>query len=179
MSGPSSADQRGLRFRRPTPDDHSAIVAVVDEWWGGRQMRALLPRLWFEHFAGTSWIAEDAVDGRLTGFLVAFLSPDRLGTAYIHMVAADPNRRRNGIGRGLYEQAFADFAARGARRVVAVTWPGNRTSVAFHRSMGFRVDDGPGTSPIYGTPAHADHDGPGEDRVVFLRDLAERTTPSS
>lgn len=171
MSGPSSGDQRGLRFRRPTPDDHSAIVAVVDEWWGGRQMRALLPRLWFEHFAGTSWIAEDAVDGRLAGFLVAFLSPDHPGTAYIHMVGANPNRRRSGIGRALYERAFEDLSARGARRVVAVTWPGNRTSVAFHRSMGFRVDDGPGTSPIYGTPAHADHDGPGEDRVVFLRDL--------
>jgi ribosomal protein S18 acetylase RimI-like enzyme len=172
MSGGTTRDGTpGLRFRRPTPEDHAAIVEVVDEWWGGRRMRALLPRLWFEHFAGTSWIAEDAADGRLVGFVVAFLSPDHPGTAYIHMVGADPNRRRGGVGRALYEQVFEDLQARGATRVKAVTWPGNRISVAFHRSMGFRVDDGPGTSPIYGTPAHPDHDGPGEDRVVFTRDL--------
>ena len=56
-------------------------------------------------------------------------------------------------------------------RVTAVTWPGNRISIAFHRSVGFAVDDGPGTQSIYGTPAHVDHDGDGEDRVVFLLDL--------
>ena len=40
-----------LRFRRPTEADHAQVVDVVDEWWGGRKMRALLPRLWFRHFS--------------------------------------------------------------------------------------------------------------------------------
>ena len=53
----------------------------------------------------------------------------------------------------------------------AITWPGNRQSVAFHTSIGFRVDDGPGTQNLYGTPAYADYDGDGDDRVVFTRDL--------
>lgn len=136
-------------------------------------MRALLPRLWFEHFAGTSWIAEDD-DRRVVGFLVAFLSPDQPGTAYVHLVGTEPNRRRTGIGRMLCERAFADLAGRGAHRVTSITWPGNRIAVAFHRSMGFRVDDGPGTGPIYGTPARPDHDGPGDDRVVFIRELEAR-----
>jgi ribosomal protein S18 acetylase RimI-like enzyme len=168
----AGADAPGsdLRLRRPIPGDHPAVVAVIDEWWGGRRMSALLPRLWFEHFSGTSWISEDA-DGRLLGFLVAFVSADHPDTACIHMVGADPNRRRAGIGRTLYERAFEDLAARGARRVTCITWPGNRISIAFHRALGFRVDDGPGTTPIYGTPAHPDHDGPGDDRVVFVRDL--------
>ena len=30
-------------------------------------------------------------------------------------------------------------------RITAVTWPGNRSSIAFHRAIGFQVDDGPGT----------------------------------
>ena len=34
---------------RPTTP---TIVELVDEWWGGRRMRALLPRLWFQHFTG-------------------------------------------------------------------------------------------------------------------------------
>lgn len=159
-----------IDFRRPTADDHPRIVAVVDEWWGGRSLRHLLPRLWLEHFNGTSWIAE-RTDGRLAGFIVGFVSQDDPTIAYAHMIASDPNRRRGGVGRSLYERFFADARAAGARRVHAVTWPGNRTSIAFHRAMGFAVDDGPGTVPIYGTPAHPDHDGDGEDRVVFTRDL--------
>lgn len=166
-----AGDLADLTFRRPTEADHPRVVGVIDDWWGGdRGLRHLLPRLWLEHFRGTSWIAERA-DGRLAGFLVAFISQDDPATGYVHMIAAEPSRRRRGLGRSLYERAFADLAGRGAKRVLAVTWPGNRTSIAFHRAIGFRVDDGPGTQRLYGTPAHPDHDGPDEDRVVFIRDL--------
>jgi ribosomal protein S18 acetylase RimI-like enzyme len=160
----------GLTFRRPTAADHPRIVDVIDEWWDGRNMRRLLPRLWLEHFSGTSWIAERD-GGRLAGFIVAFVSQDDPTTGYVHMIAAEPGRRRRGLGRSLYERAFTDLAERGAKRVVAVTWPGNRTSVAFHRAIGFHIDDGPGTQRLYGTPAHPDHDGQDEDRVVFSREL--------
>jgi ribosomal protein S18 acetylase RimI-like enzyme len=159
-----------ISLRRPTEHDHPRVVGVVDEWWGGRRMRALLPRLWFQHFTGTSWIAE-LDGGRLAGFVVAFISPDDPTTGYVHMVGADPNRRRSGIGRRLYQQVFDDLAARGVRRVKAITWPGNRQSVAFHRAMGFRVEEGDGTQNLYGTPAYPDYDGEGDDRVVFIRDL--------
>jgi L-amino acid N-acyltransferase YncA len=87
------------------------------------------------------------------------------------MIASDPNLRRRRIGARLYERFFEDARAAGTTRVTAVTWPGNRISIAFHRAMGFAIDDGPGTTPVYGTPSHVDHDGPGEDRVVFHRDL--------
>ena len=53
-----------LRFRRPTEADHAQIVGQVDDWWGGRRLHDILPRLWFQHFTGTSWVVEDA-DGRL------------------------------------------------------------------------------------------------------------------
>jgi ribosomal protein S18 acetylase RimI-like enzyme len=163
-------DLADLTFRRPNESDHPRVVDVIDDWWGDRRMRHLLPRLWFEHFSGTSWIVERPA-GRLAGFVIAFLSQDDPATGYVHMIAAEPNLRRRGLGRSLYERAFADLGARGATRVRAVTWPGNRTSIAFHRALGFRVDDGPGTQRLYGTPAHPDHDGPDEDRVVFSRDL--------
>ncbi len=159
-----------LRFRRPTEADHPVVVAVVDEWWGGRRVRALLPRLWFQHFAGSSWIVESE-DGRLQGFLVGFVSPDHPTEAYVHMVGTNPNRRKRGLGRALYERFFDDARAKGAGRVKAVTWPGNQISVRFHTAMGFRPDDGPGTQRLYGSIAYPDYDGEGEDRVHFIRDL--------
>jgi GNAT superfamily N-acetyltransferase len=159
-----------LRFRRPTEDDYPAVIGVVDEWWGGRRVRALLPRLWFQHFTGSSWIAESD-DGRLEGFLVGFVSPDRPAEAYVHMVGTNPNRRKHGLGRALYERFFEDARARDARIVRAVTWPGNQISVKFHTAMGFRPDDGPGTQRLYGTVAYPDYDGDGEDRVHFIREV--------
>jgi hypothetical protein len=26
------------------------VIAVIDEWWGGRPMAGMLPRLFFDHF---------------------------------------------------------------------------------------------------------------------------------
>ncbi len=164
-----------VTFRRPTEADHAQVVDLVDEWWGGRKMRALLPRLWFRHFSGTSWIAEDDA-GRLVGFLVGFISADHPEIAYAHMIGTSPNHRRHGIGRALYEQFFDDALAAGVREVHAITWPGNRASVDFHRHLGFRLDEGPGTTSIYGVPAHPHYDGDGADRALFIRALDDPRT---
>jgi ribosomal protein S18 acetylase RimI-like enzyme len=158
------------RFRRPVESDHRFLVDRVDEWWAGRRLRQLLPRLWLQHFSGTSWIVEDE-GGTAIGFIVGFISPDHPDQAYIHMVGTSPNHRRMGLGRALYERFFEDVRSRGVRRVTAVTWPGNRASVDFHRALGFTPADGPGTQRLYGTPAYPEYDAEGEDRVVFSREL--------
>jgi ribosomal protein S18 acetylase RimI-like enzyme len=157
-------------FRRPTEADHAGIVRQVDDWWGGRRMHDLLPRLWFQHFTGTSWVAEDAT-GTAVGFLVGFISPDHPDEAYIHMVGVNPNLRRAGLATRLYGRFIEDVSGRGVRRVHAITWPGNRISVAFHTALGFVPESGPGTQNLYGTVAYADYDYPGDDRVAFTKDL--------
>lgn len=167
MSEPSGEP---VRFRRPTEADHRPVVDLVDEWWGGQRVHHLLPRLWFRHFSGTSWIAEDS-DGRLAGFLVGFLSPDHPHEAYALLVAVNPNLRRKGIGRALYERFFEDLRARGASRVSTTAWPDNRPAVAFHRALGFSVEAGLGTRPVHGIPAYPDYDGDRDDRVLLHRDL--------
>ncbi len=159
-----------LAFRRPNEADYPALVRVIDDWWGGeRHMDVLLPRLWLQHFTGTSWIVED--EDRLVGFLIGFVSPDRPDEAYVHMVASHPNRREAGVGRALYERFFADVSERGVHLVTAITWPGNRRSVAFHTALGFTIDDGPGTQKLYGAPAYAGYDFDREDRVVLRRSI--------
>lgn len=158
----------GTRFRRPTEADYPAIVRVVDDWWGGRKIDHLLPRLWLQHFTGTSWLAETE-DGRLAGFLVGFLSPDQADVAYCHMLATNPNARRRGLGRALYERFFEDARAGGRTQVFAVTWPGNRGSIAFHRSLGFQVTAGPGSQNLYGAPAQPEYDFEREDRTILVR----------
>ena len=135
------------------PADYGRVIAVVDEWWGGRAMAATLPKLFFVHFADTSYAAEEG--GRLLGFLCGFRSQTFSDEAYVHFVGVDPATRGRGIARGLYAQFFAAVAPRTVVR--AVTSPVNEASVAFHRAIGFEVER-----------VDESYDGRGEPRVLLV-----------
>ena len=56
-----------MNIRPISERDHAPIIAVVDQWWGGRQMAGLLPRLFFAHFQDTSFVIEE--DDQIIAFL--------------------------------------------------------------------------------------------------------------
>ena len=146
-----------MTLRNLQPDDYDYVIERVDDWWGGRPIRALLSKLFFVHFTDTSFVATH--DDQLAGFLCGFLSQSQPDQAYIHFVGVDPDTRAQGVGRALYERFFDVARDTGRTRVGCVTSPVNERSIAFHEAMGFT-----------GTTV-ADYDGPGEDRVVFARHL--------
>lgn len=130
-------------------------------------MADMLPRLFFEHFGDTSFVAE--IDGRVVGFLAGFLSQQHATDAYIHFAGIDPSYRGRGVARSLYERFFGVVAARGRTVVKCVTSPVNAESVAFHRHMGFTIR--PGNAELAGVQIHENHDGPGQDRVLLVKNL--------
>lgn len=145
-----------VEIRHAEPADYGRVIAVVDEWWGGREMASMLPKLFFVHFRDTSFVAEQ--DGELAGFLCGFRSQTHDDEAYVHFVGIAPSQRGSGLGRQLYERFFTAVAPRTVVR--AVTSPVNGRSVAFHRALGFeveRVDD--------------DYDGQGQARVLLVKRL--------
>jgi ribosomal protein S18 acetylase RimI-like enzyme len=145
-----------MLIRHAEPDDYAAVTAVIDDWWGGRRMAAMLPKLFFVHFRDTSFVAEE--DEELAGFLCGFRSQTYEDEAYIHFVGVSPEKRGSGVGRRLYERFFEAVAP--CRVVRAVTSPVNEASVAFHRSLGFEVDR-----------VDPDYDGRGEARVLLVKQL--------
>jgi ribosomal protein S18 acetylase RimI-like enzyme len=147
------------RIRHANPADYGRVIQHVNAWWGGREMAPMLPKLFFLHFEGTSFVAEDE-DGKLVAFLIGFLSQTDHDEAYIHFVGVAPEQRGSGLGRALYERFFDVVRADGCARVRCVTSPANEQSVAFHESLGFAVES-----------VVADYDGPGEDRVLFVKQL--------
>ena len=150
-----------LTFRRPIPGDWDRVMAVMPEWWGGRDLRGMLPHVFFEHFRSTSLIAEH--EDRLLGFLVGFMCPDHGDEAYIHFVGTDPSWRRAGLGSDLYRRFFTLARADGRSVVRAVTAPVNAGSIAFHQALGFAIL--PGDQEIDGIPVSVDR-GPQGDHVV-------------
>jgi ribosomal protein S18 acetylase RimI-like enzyme len=132
-----------VSVRTAEPADYDRIAPLVDEWWGGREMIDMLPRLFFVHFRDTALVAEDG--GELAGFVAGFLSQTRPDEAYIHFAGVAPGRRGRERSRTV---------------VRCVTAPVNERSVAFHRAMGFEVER---VAPNY--------DGRGGDRVLMVKRL--------
>ena len=145
-----------MQIRPLEAADYAPVIEVIDEWWGGRPMAAMLPKLFFTHFRDTSFAAEE--DGKLVGFLCGFRSQTHDDEAYVHFVGVDPAARARGVGRALYERFFGAVAPRTVVR--AVTSPVNERSVAFHQALGFDVGQ-----------VDVDYDGRGEARVLLVKRL--------
>lgn len=156
-----------MRIRPLREKDHAEIVAVVDEWWGGRRVADKLPRLFFRYFADTSFVVED--DGALVAFLVG-IANGSTGEAYVHFVGVRPDRRGEGVGERLYGTFFDEARRRGCTEVRSITSPVNGGSIKFHARMGFGIE--PGDREIDGLPVHPNYDGDGKDKVVFFRGLS-------
>jgi ribosomal protein S18 acetylase RimI-like enzyme len=149
-----------VSIRHAKPSDYGRVIGRINVWWGGRDMAPMLPKLFFLHFEGTSFVAEDE-DGDLVGFLCGFLSQTNDNEAYIHFVGVTPDKRGEGLGRTLYERFFEDVRSQGRSIVRCVTSPVNENSVAFHEALGFEVDR-----------VVEDYDGPDEDRVLLVKRLS-------
>lgn len=154
-------------IRNAEAEDYQAIINVVDEWWGGRQMALMLPKLFLVHFRPTSFVAED--NGLIVGFVISFVSQALHHEGYIHFLGVHPDFRRHGLARRLYNRVFKGMLDVGCQVVRCVTSPVNKSSIAFHLNMGFKPENA-GTL-IDGIPVFKNYDGPGEDRVLFSKVL--------
>lgn len=152
-------------IRNVESSDYDEIIPVINDWWGGRQMADRLPKLFFVHFQDTGFTIED--NGKIIGFLVGFVSQSRPGEAYIHFVGTHPDYRGKGLGRRLYNEFFRAVKLKGCKTVRCVTSPVNKTSIAFHLSVGFQIEEGDET--VEGVPIHKNYDGAGGNRVLFVR----------
>ena len=149
--------------------DYTALRAAVNAWTDGVNVLPLFPRHVLRHFSGTQFIAFE--DGKPCGVISGFISQSVPGEAYVRVIALAPSVRGRGAGRKLYERFFDAARTHGCDVVRAITSPGNRASIAFHRALGFDVE--PGDIVIDGVPATRDHAAPGEHRVLLVKRLAE------
>ena len=145
-----------MQIRNVRSSDCEQVLAVINDWWGGRQMADMLPRLFFDHFQNTSFIAEQ--DGRMVAFLIGFVSQSQPEEAYIHFIGVHPDDRKHGIAQHMYNRFFETVRSLGCRKVRCVTSPVNEGSIKFHTRIGFEIE------------AEAEnYDGRGNTRVLFIK----------
>jgi len=156
-----------IHIRNAEPADYQQIIKDVNDWWGGRRMSDMLPKLFFVHFQSTSFVAVQ--DGKIVGFVTGFVSQTFPNEAYIHFVGVDPKFRKSGLARTLYDKIFKAVSKLGIQTVLCVTSPVNKVSIAFHRSLGFSIKESGKT--IDGISIFEGYDGEGEDRILFYKHL--------
>lgn len=156
-----------MEIRSVKGSDYYVISPLINEWWGGRNMSDMLPKLFFDHFTQTSFIAEK--DGKLVGFLIGFLSQTHSNEAYIHFVGVHPELRKHNIGKHLYNKFFNVVKQNNRSIVRCVTSPVNKVSIAYHTKMGFEIEDG--DRIVDGLSINTDYDGLKQDRVLFIKKL--------
>lgn len=154
-----------MQLRNTRETDYHPIINVINDWWGGRQMADMLPRLFFVHFQDTSFILEE--NDTILGFLIGFVSQTHPQEAYIHFVGIHPDHRQQGLGEQLYTHFFEIVRQKGCLSVSCITSPVNTGSIAFHTRMGFDIL--PGDEVVNGVQAKANYDGKGQSRVVFRK----------
>jgi ribosomal protein S18 acetylase RimI-like enzyme len=147
-----------MEIRAVEEKDYGQVISVINDWWGGRQMADMLPKLFFIHFRDTSFVVEDA--GRIVAFLIGFVSQTYPNEAYIHFIGVHPEYRKQKLGNRLYELFFERVQAKGCDTVRCVTSPVNEGSIAFHTRIGFEIER---VAP--------DYDGKGQSRVLFVKKL--------
>ena len=161
----------GLIVRNSEPSDHSRIISVLKDWWDGRDLTSMLPKLFLIHFCDTSFIIENN-QNELIAFLVGFLSQSKPDQAYIHFAGIHPDYRRIGLGTFLYEK-FCEICQKNGRNIIkACTSPVNMGSIAFHQRIGFKIE--PGNSEIDGIPVTLDYNKPNDPKVLFVKVIQKR-----
>lgn len=156
-------------IRQCRPSDHPGIIEVMKDWWGGRDLTYMLPRLFLNHFYKTSFVVEE--NEKLVAFLVGFLSPSEPDEGYIHFAGVDPVHHGKGIGRYLYQRFFQICREDNRSIIRACTSPINKDSIAFHTHIGFNIK--PGNAVLEDVQVTLDYNKPDDPKVLFVIDIAK------
>ena len=145
-----------MQVRNVRSSDCQQVLAVINDWRGGRNMADMLPTLFFDHFQNTSFIVEE--DGQMVAFLIGFVSQSQAEESYIHFIGVHPEFRKHGLAHRLYNLFLEKVRSLGCSKVRCVTSPLNEGSIQFHTRIGFEIES-----------VAKDYDGRGNTRVLFVK----------
>ena len=172
-----------ITIRHPLEEDYRRVASALESWWDLPELQTpidrgfrlgAVPRLYFQHFSRSCFLAEYENQDELLGFLVGFQSQDHPNEAYIHFFGVNPKARRRGIASRLYKTFMDAMRARGVDTFRCLTDIDNTRSQAFHAAHGFRTETGEAVRN--GVRYHPDYDGPNLHRVVFIRRIRDERT---
>ncbi|XEA76206.1 GNAT family N-acetyltransferase [Methanothermobacter sp. KEPCO 2] len=156
-----------LILRNVREEDFTAIAELAFRCPPMVTERNSIYHIFTRFFSSTSFVAEE--DGRITGFLLGFISQDDPHEAYIHLLCVSPHLRGRGVASRLLEVFTETVRQKGVNVIYLITKPVNQRAIRFYLKNGFRAVEEGETVDAGPVKAVADYNGPGEDMVVFRR----------
>jgi ribosomal protein S18 acetylase RimI-like enzyme len=148
--------------------DYDQIITDMADFWNSSHIDNLRRQhnpLYFYEFGNTAFVVKECE--KVIGYLFVLYSQTST-TAYVKFVGVRASHRKRGVGRALYEYFVKIAKDKGCSELKAITSPHNELSIAFHRSLGMELLGEPNAD---GIPIMSDYAGPGNDRVVFRKNI--------
>ena len=154
-----------MKITRCTRADFDQILREIKDFWGDERTLFLHHPMFVHEFGNSAFVIKEGQ--QVIAYLFGFIS-QAAPVGYVHAIGVRRSHQRQGLGRMLYDR-FTRFARKhGCRELKALTSPGNKTSIAFHRSIGMEPAGEPDEE---GIPIVKDYSGPGVHRVVFRKKI--------
>ena len=114
-------------FRHPAADDGRQLWEITKAS-GSLDLNSVYHYLIMcRHFGRTSLVAER--QGRVVGFVTAYIPPASADTIFVWQVAVDASERGRGLGVQLLTRVFENARACGVKNLDATITPSNKASI--------------------------------------------------
>jgi len=121
--------------------------------------------MFIHEFGNTAYVIK--VDDSVVAYLFGFISQTS-PTGYVHLIGVRSNYQNRGLGSALYKHFILYAKDKGCNKVKAMTTPANSLSIAFHKKIGMKLL---GNKNANGIEVVSDYSGPGQDRVIFEKEI--------
>jgi GNAT superfamily N-acetyltransferase len=148
-----------------TQNDFHEILTDIADFWGSERLLNTHHPMFIHEFGDTAFVIRD--DGKVIAYLFGFLSQTQK-TGYVHLIGVRQRHQNKGLGTQLYEHFTNYVESKGYIKLKAITTATNQLSISFHKKIGMRLL---GEKNENGTEVIKNYSGPGQDRVVFEKDI--------
>lgn len=145
--------------------DFDQIITDIVDFWGSDRTLSIHHPMFIYEFGNTAFVVRDGE--RVAAYLFGFFSQTE-PAGYIHLIGVRKSYQGKGLGKLLYNNFEAIAKRHGCSKLKAVTTPGNRASVLFHKKIGMKLL---GEKIVEGIEVVKDYSALGQDRVVFEKDI--------
>jgi GNAT superfamily N-acetyltransferase len=149
-----------------TKEDFDQIITDIVDFWGSERTLGVHHPMFIYEFGNTAFVMKDGE--RVVAYLFGFFS-QTAPTGYIHLIGVRKDYQGKGLGKLLYDHFEAIARRHGCNKLKAMTTPGNHASISFHKKIGMKLL---GEKNVDGIEVVKDYSAPGQDRVVFEKDIS-------
>lgn len=133
-------DNTRIALRRPVLEDGKRVYDLIERCPPLDLNSSYCYFLLCSHFSDTCVVAED--DGRLVGFLSAYLPPGRADTLFVWQIAVDETARGQGLAGRMLDYLLAQPCCAEVRSVETTVSPSNQSSRRVFIRLAERLQSG-------------------------------------